>query len=97
MTNIPPPVCPRCKVACVWEFSTPSVGSGISSERTYCPSCGWNPEVDGLLATIENYLAAAGWEPIADSWRRGDYHLTLRDAIDRQIYVEVGDSGRNPS
>lgn len=97
MTAIPPPVCPRCKVACIWEFATPSVGSGISTDRTYCPGCGWNPEVDGLKATIEAHLIAAGWEPIEGGWHRGAYRLAFHDAIDRQIHVEVGDIGGNDS
>ncbi len=59
-----PPICPTCGVACLQEFSTPALGSGVVSERNYCPSCGWNPEVDGcpkcdgalVLDANENYV-----------------------------------------
>ena len=42
-----PPVCPTCRVACLYEASTPEMGSGVVNVRHYCPTCGWNPEVDG--------------------------------------------------
>lgn len=44
--DVVPPICPTCKVACLYEASTPQLGSGVVAERHYCPLCGWNPEVD---------------------------------------------------
>lgn len=38
-------VCPTCRVACLWEGSR-IANPPVVMERTYCPKCGWNPEVD---------------------------------------------------
>lgn len=58
-----PPICPTCGVACLQEFSTPAVGSGVVSERNYCPSCGWNPEHDLVSALIEEIRRLRGHSP----------------------------------